>query len=1135
MKSSPCRGSIDVFDFKEEDELPELAAGKFFGEFKNPDIDNDAIVKEDLLECVTQGANHGIKEVGSMPCVDVGALDCEHRCDNANSCNPLGIEGENFADKREFSGLDTTRDSDSTNLEQSCLKLDSNESRCFISEMERKDSILEAPPPGKGQIDHALMETPSKNEPVDVISDADESMSGNSLSSPTSETAEDGVSLNGYASDHSFGSMEMDDIDTEVVLCPDYVRYRDIYCTGAQLTFSHSCIKISGSPPRGNEGTFNFECGVDDLVDIVCQWMRRVETVIIKLRVITKDAVQANNVCSTSGIEELKIAVVDPNWCHKQEVITTLNVKYMAVWDVVVDMEMGMDDGHLLGRRCYFPNFDEPFEEVIYPKGDSDAVSISKRDVDLLQPDTFINDTIIDFYIKYLKNQIPPEERNRFHFFNSFFFRKLADMDKDPTSASDGRAAFLRVRKWTRKVDIFEKDYIFIPINFNLHWSLIVICHPGEVARLEDEDLDKSAKVPCILHMDSIKGSHTGIKNLIQSYLWEEWKERQKAALEDISSRFLNLRFVSLELPQQENSFDCGLFLLHYLELFLAESPVNFSPFKIINSSKFLDLNWFPPAEASLKRTLIQKLIFELLENRSLEVSSAACSDEDEPSEIPENHKNETGVDFDQSNLSSSQASQGIEMTLLSVSSMSSQCVNDTGLVLKDFLESGATAGSLLGRLPSFDHPSSFFHLNGAMPPIEEDAENGDHFVFLPSGDDTGFQQMVGITPQASSIPYSSRDLGTETSYSLGMSMQLEHDNVNSSPETSSCASDDSDVGIIENFPVREDVGTSQKEDTDDQRSLLTENKECLTESLVLLDASAVEGSQDPNKMYDGNGNNDVLPPTHQENSDILLHQDYDIVDSGEIACDNVQMIGNDHIEETHGQRADIMDNGEVGCDNVQVIADEHIEETHGQRADIMDNGEVGCDNVQVIADEHIEETHGQRPDIMDNGEVGCDNVQMIADDHIEETHGQQPDIMDKGEVGCDNVQMIADDPIEETHGQRADIMDNGEVGCDNVQMIGDDHIEEANGQRADIMDNGEVGCDNVQMIGDDHIEETNGQRADIMDNGEVGCDNVQMIADDHIEETNEQRPAKKLRLIPPPEGEGNLTLIGSPSKVSPL
>lgn len=40
------------------------------------------------------------------------------------------------------------------------------------------------------------------------------------------------------------------------------------------------------------------------------------------------------------------------------------------------------------------------FEDVIYPKGDPDAVSISKRDVDLLLPETFINDTIIDFYIK---------------------------------------------------------------------------------------------------------------------------------------------------------------------------------------------------------------------------------------------------------------------------------------------------------------------------------------------------------------------------------------------------------------------------------------------------------------------------------------------------------------------------------------------------------------------------------------------------------------------------------------------------------------------------------------------------------------------------------------------------------------
>lgn len=72
-----------------------------------------------------------------------------------------------------------------------------------------------------------------------------------------------------------------------------------------------------------------------------------------------------------------------------------------------------------------------------------------------------------------METKISPNERHRFHFFNSFFFRKLADLDLDPESASEGRAAFLRVRKWTRKLNMFEKDYIFIPVNFK--WELFFL------------------------------------------------------------------------------------------------------------------------------------------------------------------------------------------------------------------------------------------------------------------------------------------------------------------------------------------------------------------------------------------------------------------------------------------------------------------------------------------------------------------------------------------------------------------------------------------------------------------------------------------------------------------------------------
>ena len=61
----------------------------------------------------------------------------------------------------------------------------------------------------------------------------------------------------------------------------------------------------------------------------------------------------------------------------------------------------------LLSKNIYYVDLvwhffssNEPFQEVVYPEGDPDAVTISKRDVELLQPETFINDTIIDFYIK---------------------------------------------------------------------------------------------------------------------------------------------------------------------------------------------------------------------------------------------------------------------------------------------------------------------------------------------------------------------------------------------------------------------------------------------------------------------------------------------------------------------------------------------------------------------------------------------------------------------------------------------------------------------------------------------------------------------------------------------------------------
>ncbi|KAK8465265.1 hypothetical protein PHAVU_009G037600 [Phaseolus vulgaris] len=770
MSKSPRR-DLQVLDFNGEDDAP--AADK--------DLHHQSLPNHDPLD--SQVNKVGIKNVAGIPCVGVGgAIFNLEKSGSEPSPDTLG---DVYDSEEKKSVLEADKQSNSTSHENDYHIKDIYDH----NKLEKMDISGEVSSPETNQIDPSGISY--SNESIDVNSEADES----APTSPASDIPENGVSLNGFGLNGTDNS-DMDDTNTEVVLHPDYVRYQDNYYLGPKLTFSPFCVKINVSTACIKQEAFDLEWALDDLIDISCQLFQSSGTIIIKLRVLSSNAIQSNHVSNASGVEELEIAVVDYNWSLRHRQITSLSTKYLASWNTALhaDVEGNEIDSH--ASRCYFPNFEENFDDVIYPKGDPDAVSLSKRDVDLLQPDTFINDTIIDFYIQYLKNQIPEEEKPRFHFFNSFFFRKLADMDKNPSSASDGKAAFLRVRKWTRKVNLFAKDYIFIPVNFNLHWSLIVICHPGEVVNFNDKELHNSLKVPSILHMDSIKGSHSGLKNLVQSYLWEEWKERHKDTLEeDLSSRFFNMCFLPLALPQQENSYDCGLFLLHYLELFLTEAPLNFNPIKLTKFSNFLNVDWFLPAEAYLKRTLIQKLIFELVENLgSHEISSSGCSDGNECLE----NNNRTGIDHAEVNKEStaSHARQGIEITLLSgSSSLDPQSFNSSGLVLKELFEPGATAGAMLGQCQSFDQ-----RFNGSIYSMEEDTDIGEQFMYLPT--DPNFQQVAGIIPQTCSLPYLPRECGDDTCHRPEISLQANHDVVVSSLDTSNGALVDSeDVRVTKNCP----------------------------------------------------------------------------------------------------------------------------------------------------------------------------------------------------------------------------------------------------------------------------------------------------------------------------------------------
>ncbi|XP_062203173.1 probable ubiquitin-like-specific protease 2B [Phragmites australis] len=446
-------------------------------------------------------------------------------------------------------------------------------------------------------------------QPVRMVADSEEESS--SSSSGTSSTTN--YDMPGYMEQnvqHIYTSLDaMVDKDGPVMLSPDFIMCDGTSHLEPHFTFSSDGIEIEYFDLDSCE-MIALHWKISNIISIICKWAQSVGSAFVTF--LAGSEAEIGN----SGPVRVQFCLDDPQWPRKQQKIWHLAARYQEIWKDVPSDDIASDNWSI-EPSCFFPRqyflSTEDFEDVIYPKGDPDAVSISKRDAELLLPETFVNDTIIDFYVKYLSTRTEPTEKRRYHFFNSFFFRKLADLDKDQGRAPEGRAAFLRVRKWTRKINVFEKDFLFIPVNFNLHWSLIVICYPGEVATFKDGDTEVSDKVPCILHMDSLKGSHNGLKDIIQSYLWEEWKERNPESASDNSDKFLNLRFVSLELPQQDNSFDCGLFLLHYVELFLMDAPSIFNPFKIDVFNNFLSDDWFPPAQASLKRSVVQKLIHELV------------------------------------------------------------------------------------------------------------------------------------------------------------------------------------------------------------------------------------------------------------------------------------------------------------------------------------------------------------------------------------------------------------------------------------------------------------------------------------------------------------------------------------------
>ena len=175
-------------------------------------------------------------------------------------------------------------------------------------------------------------------------------------------------------------------------------------------------------------------------------------------------------------------------------------------------------------------------------------VSINRNDLATLIGTSLINDNVFNFYLDLIQKRSQDNPSlPQVHCFNTNFLS---------TFLSRGYKA---VRRWTKKVDIFQKDILIIPCHVSSnHWTLAVV------------DFNKKT----ITYYDSMGGKDYGLLCRITSYLHQEsWNKRKlKFDLPGWKISCLEKRS-----PQQTNNYDCGVFAMVTAELISRKKKISFS------------------------------------------------------------------------------------------------------------------------------------------------------------------------------------------------------------------------------------------------------------------------------------------------------------------------------------------------------------------------------------------------------------------------------------------------------------------------------------------------------------------------------------------------------------------------------
>jgi sentrin-specific protease 1 len=181
-------------------------------------------------------------------------------------------------------------------------------------------------------------------------------------------------------------------------------------------------------------------------------------------------------------------------------------------------------------------------------------IDIKYEDLLRIGPGQWLNDEIINCYMSILNDEGKRPENvgyPKVHCFNTFFYVMLLNNNKG--------YMYQRVAKWTKSFDVFALDFLIIPIHVgNNHWCLSVI-------NIRDKRVE---------YYDSMGGKNlTCMKNL-KLYIADEYKAKKEGKELDMSD--WETYTPGDTIPQQDNIFDCGVFMCQFAESITSGNSIAF-------------------------------------------------------------------------------------------------------------------------------------------------------------------------------------------------------------------------------------------------------------------------------------------------------------------------------------------------------------------------------------------------------------------------------------------------------------------------------------------------------------------------------------------------------------------------------